>query len=143
MSAEKPDIAHVGAPSRVNLLIVDDDPVTCQLLALQLEMEDYSCTTLTDPDQVLDVIADESPTLVVADYHLGSCDGLDLLRTIRNHQGWRYLPVVIMSGLDHREESEAAGANGFVLKPFDLEDLVTTIQDVLTRQETQKRRADK
>jgi DNA-binding response OmpR family regulator len=143
MSAEKPDIARGGGGSRVKLLIVDDDPITCQLLAFQLEMEDYSCTTLSDPDQVLDVIADEAPTLVVADYHLGSCDGLDLLRTIRNHREWRYLPVVVMSGLDHREESEAAGANGFVLKPFGLDDLVTTIQDVLTRQETQKSRAEK
>jgi CheY-like chemotaxis protein len=99
-------------------------------------MEDYLCTTLSDPEQVLDVIAEESPTLILADYHLGSCDGLDLLRIIRNHEACRYLPVVVMSALDHQEESEAAGANGFVLKPFGLDDLVTTIQEVLTRQET-------
>ncbi len=67
---------------------------------------------------------------------MGSCDGLDLLRTIRNHEECRYLPFVVMSALDHQKESEAAGANGFVLKPFGLDDLVTTIQDVLTRQET-------
>ena len=136
MSAEKPDIAPGEGASRIKLLIVDDDPVTCQLLALQLEMEDYACTTLSDPGQVLDVIAEESPTLILADYHLGSCDGLDLLRTIRNHKEWRYLPVVVMSGLDHREESQAAGANGFVLKPFRVDELLTTIQDVLTRQGT-------
>jgi DNA-binding response OmpR family regulator len=136
MSAEKPDIAPGGGASRIKLLIVDDDPVTCRLLALQLEMEGYSCTTLSDPDQVLDVIAEESPMLILADYHLGSCDGLDLLRTIRNHKEWRYLPVVVMSGLDHQKESEAAGANGFVLKPFGVNELLTTIQDVLTRQGT-------
>ena len=136
MGAEKPDIASGGEASRIKLLIVDDDPVTCQLLALQLEMEGYSCTTLSDPDQVLDVIAEESPMLMLADYHLGSRDGLDLLRAIRNHKEWRCLPVVVMSGLDYQKESEAAGANGFVLKPFRVDELLTTIQDVLTREDT-------
>jgi DNA-binding response OmpR family regulator len=134
MSAENTDVAPGGGPSRAKLLIIDDDPTTCKLLALQLELEDYSCTTLTDPDQVLDVIAEESPALILADYHLGSCDGLDLLRTIRNHEEWRYLPVIVMSGLDHQKETEAAGANGFVLKPFGVDELLATIQDVLTRQ---------
>ena len=78
MSAGKADVAHGGGPSRAKLLIVDDDPITCELLAFQLEMQDYSCTTLSDPDQVLDVIAEESPMLILADYHLGSRDGLDL-----------------------------------------------------------------
>ena len=136
MSAEKPDVVPGGELSRGKLLIVDDDPITCQLLALQLEMEGYLCTTLSDPDQVLDVIAEESPTLILADYHMGSLDGLDLLRTIRNHEECRYLPVVVMSALNHQKESEAAGANGFLLKPFALDDLMTTIQGVLTRQET-------
>ena len=136
MSVETPDIASGGEPASVKLLIVDDDPTTCQLLALQLEMEDYSCTTLSDPDCVLDVIAEESPALILADYHLGSSDGLDLLRTIRNHETCRRLPVVVMSALDHQKESEEAGANGFILKPFGLDDLVTTIQDVLARQAT-------
>jgi DNA-binding response OmpR family regulator len=136
MSVEKPDITPGGGLNQIKLLIVDDDPTTCQLLALQLEMEDYSCITLSDPEQVLNVIIQESPTLVLADYHLGSCNGLDLLRTIRDHEACRYLPVVIMSALDHHVQSEAAGANGFVLKPFSLDVLVTKIHEVLARQET-------
>jgi DNA-binding response OmpR family regulator len=136
MSVEKPEITPGGGLNQVKLLIIDDDPITCQLLALQLEMKDYSCTTLSDPEQVLDVIAQESPTLILADYHLGSCDGLDLLRTIRDNEVCHYLPVIIMSALDHQVESEAAGANSFVLKPFSLDVLVTRIQEVLARQET-------
>ena len=119
---------------QVKLLIVDDDPITCQLLTVQLEMEGYSCTTLSDPEQVLDVIAEQVPALILVDFHLGAYDGLDLLYTIRNCEACRYLPVVVMSALDHQQESESAGANGFVLKPFSLQDLLTTIEDVLERQ---------
>jgi CheY-like chemotaxis protein len=112
-------------------LIVDDDPMTCQLLKLQLEMEGYSCVTLSDPGQALAVIAAESPALVLADFHLGTQDGLGLLHTIRSYEAYHFLPVVIMSGIDYQKECELAGANGFVLKPFSLQDLLSTIQKVL------------
>jgi CheY-like chemotaxis protein len=136
MGVTKPDSAFGASPGGGKVLIVDDDPITCQLLALQLEMEDYTCTTLSDPGRVLGVIAEEPPRLILMDYHLGTRDGLDLLRAIRSHDQSGHLPVVVMSALNHRRESEAAGADGFVLKPFDLADLVTTIQEVLTRQGT-------
>ena len=128
MNAADPDTA-----GQIRLLIVDDDPITLQLLALQLEMEGYASTTLSEPNLVLDAITQESPTLILVDYHLGTHDGLDLLQTIRNQEETRYLPIVVMSALDHRRESELAGADGFVLKPFSLQDLVATIQQVLER----------
>jgi DNA-binding response OmpR family regulator len=133
MIAADPDIAPGKQPGQIKLLIVDDDPITLQLLALQLEMEGYASTTLSEPNLVLDAITQESPTLILVDYHLGTHDGLDLLRTIRNQEETRYLPIVVMSALDHRRESELAGADGFVLKPFSLQDLVATIQQVLER----------
>lgn len=116
---------------KARLLIIDDDPTTCQLLALQLEMEGYTCATLSDPVQAMEVIGEESPTLVLVDYHMGTHDGLDLLRTIRSHAACRDLPVVVMSALDHQQESQAAGASGFVLKPFSLRVLIRTLREVL------------
>ncbi len=136
MNATEPDIASRDDISEVKLLVVDDDPTTCQLLALQLEMEGYASTTLSEPEQVLEVITEESPTLILVDYHLGTHDGLDLLQSIREYEECRNLPVVIMSALDHQQESESAGANGFVLKPFSLQDLVAIIQKVLERRES-------
>ena len=133
MNAADPDTAPGEQLGQIRLLIVDDDPITLQLLALQLEMEGYASTTLSEPNLVLDAITQESPTLILVDYHLGTHDGLDLLQTIRNQEETRYLPIVVMSALDHRRESELAGADGFVLKPFSLQDLVATIQKALER----------
>ncbi len=133
MNATEPDVAPREDIGEIKLLIVDDDPITCQLLALQLEMEGYASTTLSDPEQVLDVIVEESPNLILVDYHLGTHDGLDLLHTIRNHEKCRCLPAVVMSALDHQQECESAGADGFVLKPFSLQELVAIIQKVLER----------
>jgi two-component system phosphate regulon response regulator PhoB len=133
MGANEPEIASREYTGETKLLIIDDDPTTCQLLALQLEMEGYASTTLSDPEQVLDVIAEESPNLLLVDYHLGTHDGLDVLHTIRNHEAYRSLTIVVMSALDHQQECESAGADGFVLKPFSLQELVATIQKVLER----------
>jgi DNA-binding response OmpR family regulator len=116
------------------LLIVDDDPMTCQLLKVQLEMEGYACTTLSHPERILEAIRTEFPSLALVDFHLGACDGLDLLRAVRSHKECHSLPVVVMSGLDYRRDSELAGANGFMLKPFNLEDLVALIREVLERE---------
>jgi DNA-binding response OmpR family regulator len=115
------------------LLIVDDDPMTCHLLKVRLEMEGYACVTLSHPERILEAVRTEFPSLAVVDFHLGACDGLDLLRAVRSHQECHSLHIVVMSGLDHRRDSELAGANGFLQKPFDLEDLVALIREVLER----------
>lgn len=131
MNAARPDVTPEEPRSQARLLMIDDDPVTCRLLGLQMEMEGYSCTTLVDPDQVLAVIEEESPSLVLVDYHLGTQDVLDLLHSIRDQEACRNLPIVVMSALDHRRESVSAGASGFVLEPFSVQDLMTTIREVL------------
>jgi CheY-like chemotaxis protein len=59
---------------------------------------------------------------------------LDLLQTIRSRAEYSRLPVVVMSATDYQRESKLAGANGFVLKPFNWEDIATAIQEVLDRQ---------
>ena len=135
MTAVSPDITPDVPLDKVRLLIVDDDPMTCRLLALQLDMEGYHCTTISNPERVLEIIAAESPCLMLGDYHLGRHAGLDLLRSIREHEEYEYLPVIVMSGIDRRQESQLAGASAFVLKPFKLLELVTIIQAVLDRQE--------
>jgi DNA-binding response OmpR family regulator len=118
---------------KTKLLIVDDDPMTCQLVKIQLEMEGYTCVTLSDAERAMEVIATESPGLILIDFHLGTHGGLDLLRTIRSHEEYQYLPVIVMSGMDYKRESELVGANGFMLKPFSLQDLLATVQEVLNR----------
>jgi DNA-binding response OmpR family regulator len=113
------------------ILIVDDDPMICQLLALGLEMEGYACQTLSNPASVLEAIGSQSPAVVLLDFHLGEEAGLDLLQSIRSHPACVGLPVVLMSALDYQEESRRAGADGFVLKPFSFEELLATIRAVL------------
>jgi DNA-binding response OmpR family regulator len=133
MDVTEPDITTGELLDKAKVLILDDDPMTCRLLSLQLEMEGYPCVELSDPDQLMEVLTAESPALLLVDFHLGSYGALELLQVVRDRDEYCDLPVVVMSGMDHGQESEEAGADGFVLKPFNLQDLLTTIQDVLGR----------
>ena len=135
MTAVSPDITPDVPLDEVRLLIVDDDPMTCRLLALQLDMEGYRCTTISNPERVLEIITAVSPDLILVDYHLGRYAGLDVLRSVREHEAYECLPAIVMSGIDRRQESELAGASAFVLKPFKLQELVMIIQAVLDHQE--------
>jgi two-component system phosphate regulon response regulator PhoB len=123
------------SPGKPRLLIVDDDPMNCEIIKIRLEVEGYACATLSDPERILEVIAEESPTLVLMDFHLGPYEGLDVLRAIRSREERKRLGVIMMSGMDYRRESEQAGADGFVLKPFSLEELATVICELLEQQE--------
>jgi len=122
-----------SASDNPRLLIVDDDPMTCRLIKIQLELEGYECVTLSDPDRILQTVAEESPTLVLVDFHLGRQGGLDLVQTLRHHEAYKNLPVIMMSGIDYQREIEQAGVDGFVLKPFSPKDLLNVVQSVLRR----------
>ena len=125
--------AEHDLPGKPKLLIVDDDPMTCRLIKLQLEMEGCPCETLSDPERILEVIDQAAPDLALVDFHLGSQGGLDLLQVIRNCEAHKRLPVILMSATDYERECRQAGADGFILKPFNWQDIARTIDDVLAR----------
>lgn len=103
------------------VLVVDDDPITCRLLETVLQMENYqtaSALTIEQKD-VISLLNQEKPDIVVLDYHLGSEETLSYLTTIRAAPDWSQVPVLMTSAIDLEWNCVQAGASGFILKPFD------------------------
>jgi len=113
------------------ILVVDDEPLTCQLIAKVLTLQGFTTATLTDHQQILEVTANEKPALILMDYHLGAVHGLELLQSLRGKAWSNAIPVIITSGMDRRKVSLDAGADAFLLKPFDWAELVTAINEFL------------
>ncbi len=103
------------------ILVIDDDPTGTELLITLLSLEGYEGFGVDNWSDLLGEIVAKSPDLVIMDVRLSGRDGLELLRQLRLHPLPRVasVPVLIMSGEDHRADSRSAGANGFVEKPFD------------------------
>lgn len=105
------------------VLIVDDDKTTVMLLQTLLELDGFEIKTVGRGSDVLSTVAEFEPDVILMDYHLSDMEGIDVLRDLRNHSEYAQLPVVMASGLDVEEKVTAAGANMFLVKPFEPEEL--------------------
>jgi DNA-binding response OmpR family regulator len=109
----------------VKLLVIDDDAMTCNLLETILQMEDYETTSLTNIDGagIIPILNRIKPDMLILDFHLGSMATLDYISSVRADQTWQRLPILMTSAIDYRQACLDAGANDFVLKPFDWQEL--------------------
>ncbi len=119
------------------ILIVDDEPLTCQLISKVLKLNGYTSDVLTDSRQIADRAMAVHPDLILLDYHLGVEFGLDVLNALKQNSAISNIPVVITSGIDHRSKVMAAGAAGFLQKPFDWTELVSVLEKLLPNGATQ------
>lgn len=113
------------------IMIVDDDRTMVGLLQTLLEMEGYGVTVASRVATALPIARAEKPDVVLIDVHLADGDGLDLLRQLRADPDLARARVVMSSGLDMLEESQQAGSDGFILKPYSPDQLVTILKNAL------------
>lgn len=116
---------------RSTVLCLDDDEAVLELLAAFLPRQGaYEVRTTTDPDRGFELVDDGSADLIVCDYKMGSCSGIDFLRRVRSEG--HDLPFVLFTGHGTEEVSTAAaraGATDFVRKggPERLAELVESL----------------
>jgi CheY-like chemotaxis protein len=115
------------------ILVIDDDSSGTQLLIDLLRFVGHRGYPLENWQDPVAEIEQERPDLVLMDVHLRSHDGLDLLRQLRAHPDAQIggIPVLMMSAENASARCRAAGATGFVEKPFDTESLFRTIQEIM------------
>ncbi|MCU0239476.1 MAG: sigma-54 dependent transcriptional regulator [Pyrinomonadaceae bacterium] len=119
-----------------NLLIVDDEQSYRQLLALVFEGEGHRVRTATNGFEALQMLQDEASDLIISDVKMPDIDGIELLRSVRE-----FLPdvgVVMMTAfatVDTAREAFKLGADDFIQKPFDVEELKLIVKKALEKQE--------
>ena len=104
------------------VLIVDDDKTTVMLLQTLLELDGFEIATTGRGADVIQHIETFHPDVVLMDYHLSDIEGVEVLREMRAGK-YANMPVVMASGLDVEDEVIAAGANEFLIKPFEPDQL--------------------
>jgi EAL domain-containing protein (putative c-di-GMP-specific phosphodiesterase class I)/ActR/RegA family two-component response regulator len=120
-------------PNRV--LVLDDEAAVCRWVARVAEQCGYAVAATENAEAFADAYASFQPTLILLDLVLGSCDGIEVLRSLA--QTASRTPIVLMSGLDERVLSSASRLGqaldlnivGAVLKPLTLGDLRTLLHE--------------
>lgn len=123
-----------GVQQRPLVLIVDDDPRVREYVRVNLEMEGYGVREAGDADEGLAVLEEVSPDLILLDVMMPEVDGWEMLRRVQERHGVGAIPVVMFSGkIDEQNAAEATtrGAQGFLGKPFDPQQLIEHAKQLL------------
>ena len=113
------------------LMIVDDDRLTVSLLKTLLELDDFEVVSVPDGTSAYQKAINEKPDAFLVDFHLSDGAGSDFIEKIRKLKEFSRTPIVMASGLNREEEARTAGADRFMIKPFDPTDLVTILNKLL------------
>lgn len=113
------------------VMVLEDEPLLFELLHDLLELEGYQVTKPKTFANVVDELSADQPDAVIIDVNLKAANGLDLLSKIRAHQELKDMVVLLTSGSDYRQEALKLGADGFLMKPYMPEDLLTALKQKL------------
>ena len=125
-----------GTPLRGGpvILIVDDDARLREFVRVNLEMDGYSVREAASAAEGLAALDEEPPDLILLDVMMPEVDGWEMLRHVRERHGVDSIPVIMFSGkVDERtaEAAEERGAQAFIGKPFDPQQLIQSTKQLL------------
>ena len=118
-----------------SILAVDDSPSMRQMVSFTLQNAGYNVVMANDGVEALK-IAEDSPdlNLVLTDVNMPNMDGITLVKHLRGLDDYRFKPILILtteSSTEKKMMGKAAGATGWIVKPFDPEQLINTLRRVL------------
>ena len=110
------------------IMVAEDDQTMVTLLTTLLKMDGFDVIALDADEDVPAAAERDCPDVLLLDVHLSTQNGFEILDTIRSSNKLPRLLVVMISGLNVKEECMLHGANDFLLKPFMPDDLIKMLR---------------
>lgn len=124
--------------SKGRILVVEDDLDIAQMLRLYFDSQGYEVLTVTRGNDALEVCRKKQPNVVVLDIMLPDMDGYDVCRHLRGNLRTSHIPIIFLTQKDERSDKIAGlelGADDYITKPFDIEELKLRVQGAMRRAE--------
>jgi len=126
--------------SKKTIMIVDDEASMLWFIA-KIFMDDYNVIPISDPKDVLPLLKEKMPDLIISDVMMPGIDGISLLKSIKNEKLLKHIPFILLSAKNDSEEQVKgieSGAEAYVTKPFAVGYLETVVSRILNRKEELK-----
>ena len=116
------------------ILAVDDSASMRQMVSFTLKTAGYDVIEAEDGQEALEIAQDSAVDLVLTDVNMPVMDGIELVKNLRELSHYKFTPILILtteSASEKKSEGRNAGATGWLVKPFNPEQLLTTIKKVI------------
>ena len=120
--------------SRTKIMVVDDEPNIVQTLQDRLEMNEYQVVTAGNGREGLEKIEQERPDVILLDVIMPIMDGHEMLEMLRKQPGGRDVSVIMLTARSQTQDiarANACGIDDYIVKPFDLSELLEKIESVV------------
>ena len=120
----------------MKILVVDDEDIVLDSCQAVFELEGFEAILVPSADKALEAMKNTYFTLLLIDVKMPEQDGMYLMRKVKEQ--WPDIPVIVMSGYYTTEtikEAAKTGAAAFIAKPFEPDELVETIRQVIKKEE--------
>lgn len=116
------------------ILLVDDNTTNLQVLFQALAPEGYELLVAMSGEQALESTVEATPKLILLDVKMPGIDGFETLRRLRAAPETAQVPVIFLSAhanVESIDEGLALGAEGYFTKPFDFDEIIAKVREVL------------
>ena len=120
--------------NNTNIIILDDDEDIGNVLKMMLEFKGYNVTLCHRIDKASDAVSGNHYQLLILDMLLAGENGCDFCRYLKNNSELASLPILMFSALpEGKKLAEEAGADDFIFKPFQMNDMLGKVSDMIAK----------
>ena len=131
--------------NKKKILVADDDPAIVDAVQLMLELYDYNVSTTVNGDTIYQLAESsaykmemEYPDLLLLDIWMSGQDGRDICKYLKNNPLTKHIPIIMISASrDIFESAKDAGADDFIAKPFQMDELLEKIDKYISNKKSQ------
>jgi DNA-binding response OmpR family regulator len=113
------------------ILIIDDDPDILDALDLTFSSSGFDTQASTEGEDVPTLVHTFKPDAIILDIMLSGIDGRNIARQLKSKDSTKQIPIVMISAHNHSAQSSFdAGADAFLAKPFDIDEIVKKVEEL-------------
>jgi DNA-binding response OmpR family regulator len=124
------------SPELTKVLIIDDNEDILYMLKAMLQMKHFDVTIKQNVDNLEEELTTLQPSVILMDMLLSGADGREVCKSLKENESFAAIPIIMISAHSHaRGECLEAGANQFLAKPFDMQEIFEAVDIALANGE--------
>jgi chemosensory pili system protein ChpA (sensor histidine kinase/response regulator) len=136
-SSKSADAKRGRIESKSTILVVDDSVTVRKVTSRFLERQGFNVAVAKDGIDAIEILQDTTPDMILLDIEMPRMDGFEVATQVRHNKRLKHIPIIMITsrtGEKHRERALEIGVNDYMGKPFQEQELLSKIQNILGKE---------